>query len=360
MPEVRRRRVAATAKPVSRPRDRAAAVEEDEEDDVDVTRRPARARAAVKPVRRRAAPPKGEDDLEEEEEDEEEEDDEEEAPRPRRAASRTRRAAPVDEDDEGDDDPEEDEEDDDDDDPPPRRRTSAKAAAKPAARRRPAASDDDDDDDEPAPRRRGKLPPGIRAGMAGVTATAKAGGFGADRLVVDETPKLFKILEEEPYASYSQHWVPNQTGTGNRPYTCYGEDDCPLCDAGNRPSPTVETNVLWLRPDGPPVVKTLQIGIKAWNDLISKATDKNTDEVKLQRNYFAVRRTGKNQQSQTSFQPVKLRDIEEDWEELLDHFDIADLPELVKEAKKKRRTIDQVQFTPMKELREVAKYLAED
>jgi hypothetical protein len=357
MAEVRRRSTAsAGTKTASRRRDRAAVNEEEDEDEEDVDATPPRRRTAAKTTTRRRRPAPVED---------EEDEDEEEEPPPVR---KKRRPAPEPEDEE---DEEEDEDEEDEEPPPPRRKR------KPA----PAVDEEEDEEEEePAPRKRApakkaaarkkaapKLPPGIRAGMAGVEATAKDGGGGEGRITLDKTPILVKILEPEPLVSFRQHWLSQGKGQGDRAYTCMGKAVCPVCKLGDRASLAVIINVLNLSAEGEPKNEYLQIGKRAYDSLIEQATDaKGT--IRLEKDLWSVNKTGKGTSSQTNVRPVKVRDIQDDWEEVLENFEsedeadiIAELDEIIAEAKENLFEISGVvQTSTLKQLRDVSKYLADD
>jgi len=359
MATVRRRTV--TAKPpVTRRRDRAVEAPEDEEEDVDVVERPARRKAPVTPKRSVVTRHTyDEEDLDDEEElDDELEDDEEEpvAPKPRPAAAK-RRAPLI---------PVEDE-DEDEEEPAPKRRSVRPVAAK----RRSAAVQDDDEEEDTTPRKRplarrtGKggreLPPGVATGWAGAEAIAKAGGGNAPRLALSATHELIKFLEPEPFMSFRQHWAPSGPGQPERPYPCpVPIAPCPFCDLGINGTSTFGFNILHLSDPVGPSVKILQIGIKAEKALLEACADKATGAPRLERDFFAVNRSGKGQQSQTNFRPVKLRDLEEDWPEVLEQFDVEELPEIIEDAKKQCFDTSIIPVYSTKQLREVARYLVEE
>lgn len=126
------------------------------------------------------------------------------------------------------------------------RRDEPEEAARPARREReerPARSrrrDADDDDDPPrrpgrrsreddsTPPRRAKAK--AKGGWGTVEANRAARYSNPGRLQVKDKEVLLKFLEEEPFATYGQHWV------GQRSYTCGLNADyekCPLCSLGN-------------------------------------------------------------------------------------------------------------------------------
>lgn len=355
MAVVRTRRTSSTA-PVSRRRDRVEAVDEEDDEeleDVDAVRRPARKKAAAKRTTTRRKPTRvveeDEDEDLDDEEDLDEEDEDEEPPRRRKPAAKKkparRRPAPVEEDEDEDDeelDEEEEEEDDEDEDeeePPRRRRTTAKSKTT----KRAAKS---------------KLPPGVRTGRKGAEEIRAAGGGGADRLTITNEPVLVKVLENEPFVSYRQHWVPSGGGQPDRPYTCPGKSVCPLCKLGDRSNASVVYNVLVLSGDSEPENKIMGLGVKADKALEAAAT--KNGKVNIARDYWAVTKSGKGQQTQTNFRPVKQRDLEEDWPEIFENFDPEDLPAIIEEAKENLFDASIVEVRSMKQLREVSKFLADD
>lgn len=319
------------------------------------------------------------DDEVENDEDLEDEEEDDEVVRPRdraRAAKKAparRRRTPVEEDDEEDDDEDTDftdVEDDEEDEESPRRRRPAKkaAAARPARRRRST----EDDDEEETPRRRrpasrsksdGGPPPGVRVGGRGAEETRKSGGPGLDRIQLGSEPELIKVLgnyPDEPFVSLRQHWVTVPGAQGNRPFTCPGKKECPLCNMGDMSNAAYVFNVLHLSGSAKPENKVLQISTKPYEAWKKLATDKTTGKILFGRNYWAVSKSGKKQTTQTNFLPVKVRDLEEEWPELFEHFDLEDLPDIVARAKKGRFDYTVIEHQTIKKLKEVARYAADD
>jgi hypothetical protein len=337
MAQVRRRTVATEEDaPVRRRRDRAAAEDEatePEDDDTEAVRPRKKAAASTTTVKRRREAEPEEDDAE---------------PEP------------------AEDDWDADDGDDADAEPEPRPRKAA--ATKKAARRAPEPEPDDDGDEEPVRARRsskgkGELPLGVKKGIAGIDEVQKSGGSGIVRLTLSEEPELIKILAgAEDVFTFRQHWVPQGGGGGDRPYTCIGKaKGCPLCELGDYAGQVIVLNVLHLSNPEEPDIKILQLGIKAWKSLEGVAKSKKTGKVDIEKGYYTVTKTGKKQQTQTNFRPINEDDIEDDWEELLDNFDLDDLPALIEDAKQDLFTeVDVVQTSTKTQLREVASYLAED
>lgn len=349
------RTVKRTSATANRRRDRAAAppedVDEEEDEDLDVTERPKRRRSSTKStvVKRNR--------YDDEDEDEEEDLDEED----------------LDEEDEDLDEEEEDE--DDEEEPPPPRRTKKAAAKKATTRRRPPPEPDEDDEeeeDEPPRRTRARAaksttkktagkkaaPLGVKSGFSGVEEVTSFGNI--NRLKLDDKPQLFKALEKEPFAVFGQHWVRSRDSRGDRPYTCIGPKICPLCAVGDRPTGSIMHNVLHLSADEEPSVKALQVGRKAFEAYKELATSKVNGQILFEKELWSVNRSGKRQQTQTNFHKVKLRDVEDEWPEVLSFFDLEELPTLVAEAKTELYTVDDVQVSTKAELKEVARFLVGD
>lgn len=168
------------------------------------------------------------------------------------------------------------------------------------------ATEDEDEDEE----EEGDSP--VRSGWGGYRETKAKSGFGAEFLKFDDSGEqmLLRFLEAEPFASYRQHWVERQSG--KRSWVCI-EEACPLCDAGDTPSFRIAFNVLLLS-DGKPINKCWEVGPRLAEMLEGKAKDKRTGPLDRDDMYWAVSRTGKKSKTSYSVDPVKARDLKEDWE----------------------------------------------
>ena len=162
---------------------------------------------------------------------------------------------------------------------------------------------------------------------------------------------------EKAVVSFRQHWVPQGGNQSDRPHTCIGAD-CPLCEMGDRSTAALRINILDMSSSSGPK-KILQIGIRAWNALKEAATSKKTGKIDLEKDFFTVSRSGSGNKSQTNFRPVKLRDIEEEWDEILENFDLADLDDIIEEAKEQNLGWEAVEYDSRRKLDEVAKYLSD-
>lgn len=290
---------------------------------------------------------------------EEYEDQEETRPSSRKTRStRSRRERDQDDDNGADDDDEVDGQDDDDDDDDGTQARTSRRSTRTRKRR------DDDDDERPARRGNGRRPAkaeGVRLGWDGADETLKAGGSG-DWLNPDKNIQLIKFLEDKPLLSCRQHWVETESNTGQtirRPYVCPGVD-CPLCAMGDQPGPLYAFNVLLLSGSGDPKVQVLRLTTTGYQNLKEVSNDRKTNLPVIDRDFFAVQKTGAGTNSaRVVFRPVKERDLEDDWDEIFDQFDPDDLPDLIEDAQGMLFTSDVVKVTPRRELEKLVKYLNE-
>lgn len=172
---------------------------------------------------------------------------------------------------------------------------------RPAPRKRPAAPVADDDDDEPTPPKRRV----VRSGWAGAEQTKVADSDYASRLKITDDPQIIKFLEDAPFASWRQHWIER---TGQKSFTCLG-DECPLCNAGSKPSSRFAFNVALLGDGEEPTLKSFEIGARVIDQLKNFHNEPRTGP--LSKHYWAVSKTGKGATTVTNLQLVKERDLEE-------------------------------------------------
>lgn len=149
----------------------------------------------------------------------------------------------------------------------------------------------------------------IRRGWGAAEAVKHADSPFAQRLRVTEDPIVIKFIEDEPYASFRQHWIERP---GQKSFTCIADIDpkgCPLCDAGLRPSTRFAFNVILLSSDSEPSVKSYEVGPRVIDQLKNFHNDPRQGP--LSKHYWAVSRSGKGATSATNHQLVKDRDLEE-------------------------------------------------
>lgn len=228
-------------------------------------------------------PSRSRDERDERDENPEDQPDE---PRSRRGSSRpARRSAPAPRDEEGDD--------------RPRNRRSR----------------DDDDDDA-----------GSTSGGWGAwrEKRAKMSNFGEEFKVDYKRRYLIRFLDDEPYATYGQHWLDDMPKGERKSYVCLGED-CPLCDMlgtqdGGKPRALARFNVVEFveeKRDGETVMvpkhKFWEMGSGVAQILEDYADDPKTSP--LSDFYWQVSKSKTSKKSPTTYQIniVKDRDLWDDW-----------------------------------------------
>ena len=188
----------------------------------------------------------------------------------------------------------------------------------------------------------------VRGGWGSVDAVKNADSPFAQRLKVGDDPQIIKFLNDEPYASWRQHWIERQ---GQKSFVCIGDFEdkgCPLCDSGDRPSVRIAFNVALLLPGEEPVLKSYEVGPRVIDQLKNFHTDPRTGP--LSKHYWAVSKTGKGATTATSHQLVKDRDLEE-WG--IDEITDAGLKSLVGKA----YTADIINIPTRKDLVDIANEL---
>ena len=149
----------------------------------------------------------------------------------------------------------------------------------------------------------------VRGGWGAVDSVKNADSPFAQRFKLSEEPQIVKFLNDEPYASWRQHWVERQ---GQKSFVCISDFDergCPLCDSGNRPAVRIAFNVALLLPGEEPVLKSYEVGPRVIDQLKNFHTDPRTGP--LSKHYWSISKTGKGATTATSHQLVKERDLEE-------------------------------------------------
>lgn len=121
---------------------------------------------------------------------------------------------------------------------------------------------------------------------------------------VQDEEQLIMFLEDDPYASFLQHWCDWVPKGHKMSYIC-SQDDCPL-DEVDTPTARVRFNILDLAGDVPQHV-TYECGMT-----ITDSLDKYAKNEPLAGRYFAICMVG-DKRKQTQVRPVKVRDLEEDW-----------------------------------------------
>lgn len=191
---------------------------------------------------------------------------------------------------------------------------------RPAGRR--SRSDEDGDRTE---RRRGRS--STKAPERGWKALDEAKTY-SENLKFDDGEVLLKFVEEDPYASFRQHFL--KEATGRKSFNCIGEG-CPLCDAlGDEPRWLAVFNVIDLSDPKKPELKTWQMGKKLATKLAKLAEKPRTSPLNREDLYFSVDRTGKGLTTDYTLEAVLAGDLDEYYDTTpLDAATIEDLAEKV-------------------------------
>ena len=161
-----------------------------------------------------------------------------------------------------------------------------------------------------------------------------------------ESPQLVKFLEDQPFASYEQHWI--ERPMGKKSFVCIGEA-CPLCDVlGDKPRGKFAFNVLVLSGESQGV--QIMTAPPSLARQIKKAHD---DERKgpLSKEFWEVSRLGSGPTTQYTLNFVRGRDLTEEWKLSTDA-----VQELVAAAVP--FTAEVIRETPRSEMLEVARSVA--
>lgn len=155
------------------------------------------------------------------------------------------------------------------------------------------------------------------------TSTAvQAGWEAADKLSVSagDYPVEFRFNEGEftvikfldpngPFASYKQHFLQQKT-EGKRSYVSLGPND-PLCTKlGSKPEDKRAFTIANLSVPGGPQRQMIVASPRLYKTLHAAHF---SPAGPLNKNYWAISRTGKMQQTVYHLTPIKPRDLQEDW-----------------------------------------------
>lgn len=204
------------------------------------------------------------------------------------------------------------------------------------------ADDSDDDDEEETTR------PASKAGSGWGAYKKKRAESGEypDDFRPDKERTVIKFLDDEPFAVYREHWIERP---GKKSWTCI-EDDCPLCEIGDTPTVYAAFNVVVM--DENPSLNVWRVRPRVASTLENLAEDKTTGP--LTKHYYAVSRTGKGSKSVTNVNPIKSRDLAED-------FQMEPLTsEELREFDGSRYDASVIQYHTRKQLRELVNEVSDD
>lgn len=144
----------------------------------------------------------------------------------------------------------------------------------------------------------------------------EASDFADDFRVEYGEKYLIMFLDPEPFAAFNEHWIDEMPKGKKKSYVCIGaKAGCPLCDAlGEKPSAKAMFNILeFIETDEgrEAVHKVWTVGSGVAGEIEEHAEDPG-----LEGNYFVVRKTksGKNGPTTYHVNPVKERDLGDDWD----------------------------------------------
>ena len=135
------------------------------------------------------------------------------------------------------------------------------------------------------------------------------GEFPVDFKFNDGEFQVIKFLDQTgPFAIYKQHFLQQKT-VGKKSYTCLGPN-CPLCRLPHKPEDKRGFTIANLSAEGGPQRQVLTASTRLYKQLHSAEFSPAGPLVK---NYWAVSRSGKMQQTVYHLTPIKARDLQEDW-----------------------------------------------
>jgi hypothetical protein len=125
---------------------------------------------------------------------------------------------------------------------------------------------------------------------------AKSGSFNnLDQLTIPIAPKSVTVafLEEDPFATYNQHWV-NEITDGRKSFVCLGEDDdCPLCVIGLGTRNMDLYNVVDMSGDEP-VLRYIEAGPDLGDRIYERSQEELTKPLNQPGQYFVIKKAKKN------------------------------------------------------------------
>lgn len=209
-------------------------------------------------------------------------------------------------------------------------------------RRGRSSSRDEKEDEEPRGRR-GRSARGSRKGAGGFSSYSQkkrsTGSYADDFKAEPNKPILIKLMDDEPFDVYNEHWIDEFKGTGERlSYVCLddeyfadddkyldpdGEPGCPLCEIGENARTKSLFNVLDLTNPRKPEVKVWSTPPSVTDIFERMADEKKTSPLNREDLYFEVTLNKKSNKFSWSVVPVKARDLPDDYD--IDPFDAEEL-----------------------------------
>lgn len=145
---------------------------------------------------------------------------------------------------------------------------------------------------------------------AGEQITRPTQGYTKEFKFTEGGFQVVKFLDQDgPFAVYRQHFLNNKEG--QKSYISLGPND-PLCvKLGSKPEEKRAFSIVNLSAEGGPQRQMLIASPRLWKSLHAAHF---SPQGPLTRNYWALSRTGKQQTTAYHINPVKGRDLMEDWQ----------------------------------------------
>lgn len=191
---------------------------------------------------------------------------------------------------------------------PKRKKRQSSRSTKPKVVDPPVVVEDiyEDEDEDEAPPRSSMIQVGWAAASK-VASEATTGKY----FKASSVPQLVRFLDPNSVLTYRQHWVEG-TGQKSNSFMCLGTRECPLCLAG---SPATVRYVFTLLNFSlaVPTEQEFTVGVKVMSQLQALQEDRRTGP--LDKFYYSLSAIGpKGEAKNWSIVPVKVRDLEEDWD----------------------------------------------
>jgi hypothetical protein len=160
------------------------------------------------------------------------------------------------------------------------------------------------EDETETPERSSIIQTGWAAAKKAVAKSSKA--FATD-FRFDEDVQLIKFIGNEPM-TFMQHWV---NRPGKKSFISIGEGD-PLIAVGSKPDQKFAFTVLNLS-DEDPQLQLMVVGIRLCGQLEKLDSNAKTGPLNRPDLYWAVSKSGTGTKTSYTINPVKERDLAEDW-----------------------------------------------
>lgn len=150
----------------------------------------------------------------------------------------------------------------------------------------------------------------ISSGWA--TPVVGGGSYPVDFKFIDGQFQIVKFLDPEatPFAAYKEHWLTQKT-SGKRSYISLGANDPLVTKLGSKPREIRAFTIANLSAPNGPERQVLKATPRLYKTLY--ASHHNAQFGPLHRGYWALSRTGEMAAIAYQVNPVKERDLQEDW-----------------------------------------------